>query len=640
METEKKYLEKPWLKSHAMGCIPETLMPYQEDITYTQDLLDKNVKKYPNELAVVCFDYEMTWKKLKEHVDRFATALADMGIKKGDVVATVLPSCIQFPISDFAISEIGAIHNPDNVLDSVDGLVDKFNRAGVKTVICVDKTSTGINVLENIKEAKKRSKIERIILTKEDYSKDLSKDEKEEEGIIDFKDLIRKYPPNPPKVDINPKKDLCLLFFTGGTTGIPKGVMLTHYNVVVCSRMALGALMPQSVLRLIDGFLTTLIPLPICHLYGQEFYRYILWLGSTLILQTDPRDPKEYLRLVKKYHPLFTPMSPTQYGQWATEEEIKDLGMLGISGSMALAPKTQETFEKKAKSLLFEAHGVSETSGACFVPTLLDIVAPLLGGRETASKIFHLLDRILNTPSVIPLLRIGMNLIGRKNLGMIVNKVLPLIASLMPPATDSKKRELATSVGYPLVDEEVKVIDEDTGEVIPIPKLIKEGLRGEVCITGPHTMLGYWPEAGSGLDEEGYVHSGDVVKVDEAGRFYIVDRTKDMINVSGYKVYSREIDDMLYQYPGVYEAATIGVPDPERPGSERVKVFIAPYPEYRGKITEKDIIEYLKERVEKWAVPKSVEFRDELPKSPVEKIFKKQLREEEIEKMKKEGLLK
>ena len=183
-------------------------------------------------------------------------------------------------------------------------------------------------------------------------------------------------------------------------------------------------------------------------------------------------------------------------------------------------------------------------------------------------------------------------------------------------------------------------MNEDTGETIPTPKLVKEGLRGEMCVKGPNLMLGYWPNPGDGLDDEGYIHTGDVVKVDEAGRVYIVDRTKDMVIVSGYKVYTIELDDLLYEYPGVYEAAAIGVPDPDRPGSERIKVFIAPYPEYRGKIKEEDIIEYLKERVEKWAVPKSVEIRDELPKSPVEKIFKKQLREEEIEKMKKAGVLK
>jgi len=132
-----------------------------------------------------------------------------------------------------------------------------------------------------------------------------------------------------------------------------------------------------------------------------------------------------------------------------------------------------------------------------------------------------------------------------------------------------------------------------------------------------------------------------VVTIDEWGHFYVVDRTKDMVNVSGYNVYTREIDDLLYEYPGVDEAAVIGVPDPDRPGSERVKAFIVLKPEYRGKVKEEDIIRYLKEKVPPYAVPKFVEFRDEeLPKTTVDKIFKKKLREDEIDSMKDKGLLK
>jgi len=158
---------------------------------------------------------------------------------------------------------------------------------------------------------------------------------------------------------------------------------------------------------------------------------------------------------------------------------------------------------------------------------------------------------------------------------------------------------------------------------------------------GPTAMLGYWPNVGDGLDEDGMIHTGDIIKMDEWGQIYIQDRTKDMINISGYKVYSIELEDLLYAYPGVNEAAVIGVPDPERPGQERVKAFVVPRPEYIKKIKEEDIIQYLREKVPPYAVPKFVEIRDEeLPKTPTEKIFKRKLREEEIEKMKKKGLLK
>ena len=517
---------------------------------------------------------------------------------------------------------------------------DKATRTNCKTVVCVHTNVKDRDVIDMVKEVAKKTKIENIILTKtEDYSSSPPAHEREE-GVIWFTDLIEKYPPNPPKVDINPKKDPCLLFFTGGTTGRPKGVMLSHYNVTSCTRSSFGSNMPQSVLRLIDGFFTQVIPLPICHVYGHDFYRFGFYLGSTILTQTDPRDTKEFVRLAKKYHPVFTPASPTQYTRLVLEEGADDLGLLAMTGSTPTAPKTQEDFEKKARSVVFESLGMTGTTEATFTPTVMDTVAPMLGGRETASKVFHLLDRILNVPGVVPLLRMGMGLIGRQNLGAIVSRSMPLLSSILPAATD-KKRELTGTCGYPLVDEEVKIIDEDTGETIPIPKLVKEKLRGEICLKGPNLMIGYWPDRGSGVDDEGYIHSGDVVTVDEAGRLSVVDRTKDMVNVSGYKVYTIELDDLLYEYPGVYEAATIGVPDPERPGSERVKCFVTPLPEYKGKLKEEDIIGFLRDRVAKYAVPKSVEIRDEeLPKTVAEKIFKKKLRDEEIEKMKKEGVLK
>ena len=231
METEEKYLEKPWLRTLDAGCAPVTNEPYPE-LTYTEFHLDERVKKYPNTLALVQLDYEMTYKELKEHADRLATALSAMGIKKGDVVATLLPTCIQFVIADLAIPETGAIHCPMSIVDSVESFADKVDRTNCKTMICVHTNVKDGDILETVKEVKKRTDLKTIILTKvEDYSSKVPVHEKEE-GIVWFTDLIKKYPPNPPKVDIAVKKDLSHLFFTGGTTGRPKGVMLSHHGIV------------------------------------------------------------------------------------------------------------------------------------------------------------------------------------------------------------------------------------------------------------------------------------------------------------------------------------------------------------------------------------------------------------------------
>jgi len=646
MELEKKYLEKPWLRTYELGCIPETLQPYP-DKPYTEHHLYKTVDKYPNELALVQLDYEMTWKELRDKVDRLATALYDMGVRKGDVVASCNTTSIQFAICEFGIPRIGAIHCVLNPIDSLDGIIDKLERTNCETIICMHTNVKNRDIIDKIKEAKKKTKLRTIIVSKlEDFSQSPPSHETED-GIIWLTDLLEKHPPNPPKVEIDVKKDCAQVFFTGGTTGRPKGVMLSYYNLVAHDHKFLGTIMPQSILSkddgLLHGFLRCSMMLPISHLYGHEMFRMFISRGWTQLLQSDPRDTKEAVRLVKKYHPLLFMGAPTQYYRLLKEqpEAMKGFGTIFGSGSTALPPATQKEIEERATSIIMQGYGTSELSGEGVLPTMAVLFAPFLGGRETAGKAFHILDRILKTPGVIPLLRIGMGLIGRDNIAIIGTRLLSLLSKDILTTPVGREKQLTGTVGVPTIDTTVKVIDEDTGEVIPIPKLVKEGLSGELCEGGPTAMLGYWPNVGDGLDEDGMIHTGDIIKMDEWGQIYIQDRTKDMINISGYKVYSIELEDLLYAYPGVNEAAVIGVPDPERPGQERVKAFVVPRPEYIKKIKEEDIIQYLREKVPPYAVPKFVEIRDEeLPKTPTEKIFKRKLREEEIEKMKKKGLLK
>jgi long-chain acyl-CoA synthetase len=150
-------------------------------------------------------------------------------------------------------------------------------------------------------------------------------------------------------------------------------------------------------------------------------------------------------------------------------------------------------------------------------------------------------------------------------------------------------------------------------------------------------MKGYWPEPGSGLEQGGWLRTGDLGKMDEDGYFHVVDRIKDMINVSGMKVYSIEIDEVLFKHPAIEGAATIGIPDPERPGSERIKAFVKLRDDLRGKVDGHEIIEYCRQKLAPYAVPKSIEFRDNLPLTVAEKLFKRALREEEIKKMKEKG---
>ncbi len=224
-------------------------------------------------------------------------------------------------------------------------------------------------------------------------------------------------------------------------------------------------------------------------------------------------------------------------------------------------------------------------------------------------------------------------LLGPKLYGKIFLGIMGMVSDMNHKKSSLKNVEKRATIGIPVPDTVVKVVEVDTGTAIPFQEMIEDGRVGEMLLSGPQRMLGYWPEPGRGLDDEGFVHTGDVVKMDENGYFSIVDRTKDMAIVSGYKVYTREVDDILYDHPATEVAATIGVPDPEREGSERIKVFVQVREEYKNKVSEDDYIAYLREKVAKYAVPRSVTFLEEMPLTEVFKVNKRLLREMELEEL-------
>jgi long-chain acyl-CoA synthetase len=182
-------------------------------------------------------------------------------------------------------------------------------------------------------------------------------------------------------------------------------------------------------------------------------------------------------------------------------------------------------------------------------------------------------------------------------------------------------------IGIPSPDTECRLIDPETGEEAPF------GEAGEIVVRGPQVMKGYWPEPGSGLTDDGWLHTGDIGVMDEDGYFQVVDRTKDMVNVSGLKVYTTEVDEVLFKHPGVLVAAAFGVPDPKIPGSERVMAVIQLKDGFQGVVTTGEIRGFCKEHLPPYAVPRYIEFRDDIPLTVTDKVFKKELREESIAKM-------
>jgi long-chain acyl-CoA synthetase len=182
-------------------------------------------------------------------------------------------------------------------------------------------------------------------------------------------------------------------------------------------------------------------------------------------------------------------------------------------------------------------------------------------------------------------------------------------------------------IGVPVPDMDCRLVDPVSGEDVPF------GQPGELVIRGPQIMVGYWPEPGSGLTADGWLHTGDIGVMDESGYFQIVDRIKDMVNVSGLKVYTTEVDEVLFKHPAIAVAAAFGVPDVEIPGSERVMAVVSLKEEYRGSVTEGELRDYCRQFLPPYAVPKMIEFRDELPLTVTEKVFKNALREQAIARM-------
>jgi len=555
--------DKPWLKNYRLGPWPlkKTLEPYPKMPVYK--FLDDSVEAYPGQVAVEYLGRKIQYHELGRYVDKLANALAGLGVKKGKKVATVLPNCPQFIITDFAVSKTGAALVPCSTLHKVLDLGYEIGESGAETVVCSDEALSLVNSIKD------KTRLRTIIVTSTmDYSMQ-EPEAKEVPGAYQFKELIAEHEPVPPQVDIDPEEDLAYLSFTGGATGVPKGVMITHYSRASNIRQALWLLEP--LWPGMKGKAAAEVVVPLFHSYGHAGVQASIALGLRILLVSDPRDIDQAVTLLKENRPMLAYVVPTHLMMIA-QRKIGRLPVMLLSGA---APLPEEVFQAIKSDIMMpvsEGYGLTECG---------------------------------------PLTHVNLSTFSRIT-GFAAKEIL--------------------GIGLPIPDTEVKIVDLDTGEELGA------GQSGEILIRGPQVMKGYWPTPGSGLDNC-WLHTGDIGRMDDNGYFVLEDRIKDMANISGYKVYTTEVDQILFKYPGVAMAAAVGVPDPERPGSERIKAFIKPKEEYKGKLIADEIIAYCREKLPPVAVPKYVEFRDELPLTVTHKIFKRTLRDEEIAKMKEKGVL-
>lgn len=550
--------KRPWLKSYKLGPfkLEQSLEPYPEVPLFS--FLDQSAERHPRATAIDYFGLRTSYGELKNYSDSLANALSSLGVKKGDKVATILPTCPQHIISGFGIIKTGAAHVPCSVLHKERELEYEIGESGTETIICLEEQ------LERVRAVQSKTKLKNIIVTSiRDYSPGELEKQATPEGMYRFRELIESHEPVPPKVEIHPKEDLAYLAFTGGATGVPKGVMLTHYNRYVNTLQTMPWAMAK-IEKSIRGKASVCITVPLFHVYGDVCVVFSVYWGLRMILIQDPRDTDYIVKMLVENRPFLVAVVPTQLMK-LRDKDLPRMPIQIMSGASHLPMDVRESISEKIKMPVSEGFGLTE------------------------SGITH------------------MDLTG-------FTKITGFAA------------KQKYSIGIPIPDTDVRLVDEETG------KECVKGEPGHMYVKGPQIMKGYWPEAGSGL-VEGWLPTGDIARMDEDGYFYLVDRIKDMANISGYKVYTSNIDDILHQHPAVSMAAAIGVPDPQREGSERIKAFIVLKEEYRGKVTEEEIIEFCRDKCASYAVPRQVEFRDSLPFTVTEKIFKRQLREEEIAKM-------
>ena len=553
--------EKLWHKSYAPG-VKKTLE--YEEITLAQALA-RTAKDFPDHIALNYMGKKITFTELDRLVNAFARALTDLGVEKGDKVALCLPNIPQVIIANYAIFRLGAVAVQNNPLYTERELEYQLNDSDSKMVI------TLTLLIPRMQKIKPNTKIEKIIgchihtylpFPKKQLfpmvKKNMYRKVEPAENVYVFKDLIAKYSTDPIE-DHSNWEDLATLIYTGGTTGVSKGVMLSNANLS-CNIQQFAAWFPDlknGEERLIGNY-------PTFHSAGFATMNLMIWQAYEHLMVPRP-EPKINIELIKKYKPTFLPGVPTIFVGLLADPEFRKVDFSSIkgffSGAAPLAADTIRDLKDLTGATMCEVYGSTETAPFATVTPW--------GGE-------------------------------------------------VKPGT----------VGIPIPDTDVKIVDVEDPK-----KELALGEEGEIAIKGPQIMMGYYnkPEATGEVLKEGWYLSGDIGKFDEDGYLSVVDRKKDMIIAGGYNIYPVELDNVLFDHPKILEACTVGIPHEYR--GETVKAFIVV--KEGETLTDEEVTTYCKEKLAAYKVPKLIEFVDELPKTAVGKILRRELRDKEIAKLKK-----
>jgi long-chain acyl-CoA synthetase len=543
------YQQKPWLKFYDPRVNEHVSVKHAS----LYDFLEDAVIRHGDKPAFTFYGNVWSYNETKLIVDRLASALHREGLRKGDRVAIMLPNCPHYIFTLFAIFRLGGIVvqvNPMYVEREIGFVLED---SGARFMVALDAFYPKIKKIQPDTVLKKVILVsftgERLNLGNEDhYFEEILN------GSIEI-----------PEAEIDPHQDVAVLQYTGGTTGVPKGVMLTHYNLLTNFNQVCDFIY-NTVDDIPESFKMITV-LPMFHVYGLSSVALCgIREGANQIVL--PRfDVKEVMETVKREKPFIFAGVPTMF--FALNSQPEALAECGFdqvffvgSGGAPLAVEQAKTFEKITGKPVMDGYGLSEAS-----PTV-----------------------IFNPPFV--------------------------------------PRKFG-SIGIPVQSTSVRIVkisEEGIFDDVPV------GEAGQLVVKGPQVMKGYWnrPKDTEETIKDGWLITGDIAKMDEEGYFYILDRQKDLIIASGFNVYPREIEEVLYKLPAIEEVLVIGVPDEYR--GETVKAFVKVKEGHT--ITVEEIIAFAKDNLAPYKAPKEVEIHDDLPKSSVGKLLRRVLRDEELDKVK------
>jgi len=551
-------MDKPWLKSYPPGVPANIDLGEHASIV---DLFEKSCNTHKDRVAFHNMGADLTYAELDFLTRNFAAALQGMGLQQGDRIALMMPNTLQYPVAMFGALRAGLIIVNTNPMYTARELRHQLVDAGAKAIVIVENFAS---VLEGIRD---EVPLEHVITTgvgdllnfPKSFLVNFALRHVKKAipawsipGSVKFTDVLdkgKKLPFKPVNIGF---EDIAFLQYTGGTTGVAKGAMLTHRNIVANLLQSKAWLTQLS--HSTEIIITAAIPMYHIFALTANCLTFI-YIGGTNILITDPRDMEGFIKEMSR-HPFtaITGVNTLFNGMLHTpsfaELDFSALKMT-LGGGMAVQKAVAENWKKVTGVTLLEAYGLTETSpAACINPITLE--------------------------------------------------------------------DYNGFIGLPISSTECCIVDDDGN-------LVQLGESGELCIRGPQVMKGYWqrPEATEEvLNADGWLHTGDIAVMNADGYFKIVDRKKDMILVSGFNVYPNEIEDVITLHPKVLEAAAIGIPD-EKSG-EAVSLYLV---KSDPTLTEDEVRAFCKENLTGYKRPRYIEFMDDLPKSNVGKILRRELRD-------------